>query len=93
MDSSDARLRRPDALVSGGTPLPLSWVSLGDSGRLVVQAPAIFLDLTLGSPSPFGTVDFFLGRLFGLGLVGRVCASVPTFFWWYSPSLVLGFAW
>ena len=33
----------------GGTPLPLSWVSLGDSGRLVVQAPAIFLALTLGS--------------------------------------------
>ena len=33
----------------GGTPLPLSWFSLGGSGRLVVQAPAIFLDLTLGS--------------------------------------------
>ena len=25
--------------------------------------------------------------------MGRVRASVPTFFWWYSPSLVLGFAW
>ena len=33
----------------GGTPLPLSWFSLGGSGRLVVQAPAIFLDITLGS--------------------------------------------
>ena len=33
----------------GGTPLPLSWFSLGGSGRLVVQAPAIFWDLTLGS--------------------------------------------
>ena len=33
----------------GGAPLPLSWVSLGDSGRWVVQAPAIFLGLTLGS--------------------------------------------
>ena len=30
-------------------PLPLSWFSLGGSCRLVVQAPAIFLDLTLGS--------------------------------------------
>ena len=28
-----------------------------------------------------------------LGLVGRVRASVPTFFWWCSPSLVLGFTW
>ena len=33
----------------GGTPLPLSWFSLDGSGRLVVQAPAIFLDITLGS--------------------------------------------
>ena len=33
----------------GGTPLPLSWFSLGGSGRLVVQVPAIFLDLTLGT--------------------------------------------
>ena len=33
----------------GGAPLPLSWVSLGDSGRWVVQAPALFLGLTLGS--------------------------------------------
>ena len=33
----------------GGTPLPLSWGSLGGSGRLVVQAPAIFLDIALGS--------------------------------------------
>ena len=33
----------------GGTPLPLSWVLLGDSGHLVVQAPAVFLDLALGS--------------------------------------------
>ena len=35
----------------------------------------------------------FLESLFGLGLVGRVRASVPAFFWWCSPSLVLGFAW
>ena len=33
----------------GGTPLPLSWGSLGGSGRLVVQAPAIFLGIALGS--------------------------------------------
>ena len=33
----------------GGAPLTLSWVSLGDSGRWVVQAPTIFLGLTLGS--------------------------------------------
>ena len=33
----------------GGAPLPLSWVSLGASGRWVVQAPALFLGLTLGS--------------------------------------------
>ena len=39
LDSSDARLRRPDTLASG-------------------------------APSPFVAVDFFLGRLFGLGLVG-----------------------
>ena len=32
----------------GGAPLPLSWVSVGDSGRWLVQAPAIFLDFTLG---------------------------------------------
>ena len=31
----------------GGVPLPLSWVSLGDSGRWVVQAPALLLGLTL----------------------------------------------
>ena len=60
LDSSDARLHRPDALASGRT-------------------------------SPFVAVDLFLGRLFGLGLVGRVRASVPPFFWWCSPSLVLGF--
>ena len=33
----------------GGAPLPLSWVSLGDSGHWMVQEPAIFLDRTLGS--------------------------------------------
>ena len=33
----------------GGAPLPLSWVSLGDSARWVVQAPALLLGLTLGS--------------------------------------------
>ena len=31
----------------GGAPLPLSWVPLGDSGRWVVQAPALFLGLPL----------------------------------------------
>ena len=45
----------------------------------------------LAAPSPFVAVDLFLGRLFGLGLVGRFRASVPPFFWWCSPSLVLGF--
>ena len=90
LDSSGARLRRPDALASGrtlsfflaedfflgrllglglvgswtlvicaeilsrflpsfgGTFLPLSWFSLGGSCRLVVQAPAIFLESYLG---------------------------------------------
>ena len=33
----------------GGAPLPVSWVSLGDSGRWVVPAPAVLLGLTLGS--------------------------------------------
>ena len=36
---------------------------------------------------------FFLGRLFGLGLVGCGPAWVPAFFWGNSPSLVLVFAW
>ena len=83
LDSSDARLRRPDALASGRTlsfcrrgflpwafvrtwvsrprpclgsylllvvlPFPCLGFRLANSGRLVVQAPAIFLDLTLGS--------------------------------------------
>ena len=31
----------------GGAPLPLSWVPLGNSGRWMVQAPALFLGLTL----------------------------------------------
>ena len=53
---------------------------------------AVLTPSPLATPSPFVVVDFFLGRFFGLGLVGRVRASVPTF-WWYSPSLVLGFAW
>ena len=33
----------------GGAPLPVSWVSFGDSGRWGAQAPAVFLGLTLGS--------------------------------------------
>ena len=33
----------------GGAPLPLSGVSLSDSGRWIVQVPAVFLGLTLGS--------------------------------------------
>ena len=83
LDSSDARLHRPDALASGRTlsfcrcgSLPWAfartWInrpcpclgssllvgvltflcpgfSLGDSGRWMVQAPALFLGLTLGS--------------------------------------------
>ena len=60
LDSSDARLHRPDALASGRT---LSFCRRGSL--------------------PWA--------LFGLGLVGRVRASVPPFFWWCSPSLVLGF--
>ena len=61
LNSSGARLRRPDALASGRT---LSFYRRG----------------------------FFLGRLLGLGLVGSDPASVPTFFWRYSPSLFLVFA-
>ena len=33
----------------GGAPFPLSWVSFSDSGRWIVQVPAVFLGLTLGS--------------------------------------------
>ena len=33
----------------GSAPLPLSWVSLSDSGRWIVQVPAVFLGLPLGS--------------------------------------------
>ena len=60
---------------------------------LLMLGCAVLTPWPLAAPSPFVTVDFFLGRLFGLGLVGHVCASVPTFFWWCSPSRVLGFAW
>ena len=35
----------------------------------------------------------FLVSLFRLGLVARVRALVPAFFWWCSPSLVPGSAW
>ena len=45
----------------GGTPLPLSWFSLGGSGHLVVQAPAIFLDLTLGSSLSLPVFTFAMG--------------------------------
>ena len=37
----------------GGAPLPLSWVSLGDSGRWVVQAPAPYWALPWVLPSRF----------------------------------------
>ena len=59
---------------------------------LTMLGCAVLTPSPLAAPSPFVVVDFFLGRFFGLGLVGRVRASVPTF-WWCSPSLVLGFAW
>ena len=78
-----------------------SW-STGSSGysrplgvpiwTLTMLGCAVLTPSPLAAPSPFVVVDFFLGRFFGLGLVGRVRASVPTF-WWCSPSLVLGFAW
>ena len=60
---------------------------------LLMLGCAVLTPSPLAAPSPFVAVDLFLGRLFGLGLEGRVCASVPTFFRWCSPSLVLGFAW
>ena len=60
---------------------------------LLMLGCAVLMPSPLAAPSPFVAVDLFLWRLFGLGLVGRVRASVPTFFWWCSPSLVLGFAW
>ena len=60
---------------------------------LLMLGCAVLTPQPLAAPSPFVAVDFFLGRLFGLGLVGRDHSSVPTFFWWYSPSLVLVFAW
>ena len=60
---------------------------------LLMLGCAVLTPWPLDAPSPFVAVDFFLGRLFGLGLVGRVRASVPTFFWWCSLSRVLGSAW
>ena len=118
LDSSDAWLRRPDALASGRTlsfcrrgflpwafvrtwvsrprlclgsylllvvlPLPLSWVSLGDSGRLVVQAHAIFLDLTLGFSLSLPVLDDGLRWLrFVLGCppsVASLWRLLPWFF-------------
>ena len=62
LDSSGARLHRPDALAFGRT------------------------------PPPFVAVDLFLGRFFGLGLVGRVRASVPPFFWWVLTFPCPGFS-
>ena len=58
---------------------------------LLMLGCTILTPYPLAAPSPFVAVDLFLGRLCGLGLVGRVCASVPPFFWWCSPSLILGF--
>ena len=46
---------------------------------LTVLGCAVLTPSPLAAPSPFVVVDFFLGRFFGLGLVGRVRASVPTF--------------
>ena len=48
---------------------------------LLMLGCAVLTPSPLAAPSPFVAVDLFLGRLFGLGLVGGVRASVPTFFW------------
>ena len=65
-----------------------SWILDSSDARL--RRPGA---LASGRTLSFCRRGFFLGHLFGLGLVGRVRASVPTFFWWYSHSLVLVFAW
>ena len=67
----------------GGAPLPLSWVSLGDSGRWVVQAPALFLGLTLGSSLSLPVLAAGLRWLFILGCspsVALLRRLLPWFF-------------
>ena len=68
----------------GGAPLPLSWVSHGDSGRWVVQAPALFLGLTLGSSLSLPVLAaglrwlrFILGCPLSVALLWRL---LPWFF-------------
>ena len=83
---------RPPFLVSV---CPSPFLGLGWLGHRFVAPPvtpgfwtllmlgcAVLTPQPLAAPSPFVAVDFFLGRLFGLGLVGRDHASVPSFFWW-----------
>ena len=83
----------PSPLLGLGWLVTGLWVLLRLLGfGLTMLGCAVLTPSPLAAPSPFVVVDFFLGRFFGLGLVGRVRASVPTF-WWCSPSLVLGFAW
>ena len=111
LDSSVARLRRPDALASGRTlsfcrhgflpwafvrlglvgrvrasvpTLSVSWVSLGDSGRWVVLAPAVFLGFKLGSSLSLPVLAaglrwlrFILG---GLPSVASLWRLLPWFF-------------
>ena len=72
----------------GGAPLTLSWVSFDDSGRWVVQAPAVFLGLTLGSSLSLPVLvaglrwlRFLLGGPPSVALLRRL---LPWFFVRYS---------
>ena len=77
-------------LVTGLWPhLQLLCVGLFWSLGCAVLTPS---PLAAPSPSISSPGFFFLGRLFGLGLVGCDPAWVPTFFWGPFPSLVLVFA-
>ena len=59
----------------GDAPLPVSWVSLGDSGRWVVQAPAVFLGPYLG----FFPLASSVGRWLGVVEVYPWLSSLRSF--------------
>ena len=68
----------------GSAPLPVSWVLIGDCGRWVVLAPAVFLGLTLGSSlslpvlaAGFRWLRFILG---GSPSVASLWRLLPWFF-------------
>ena len=72
-----------------GAPLPLSWISLSDSGRWVVQAPAIFLDLTLGSSLSLPVLTDGLRWLrFILGCPPSVASLWRLLPWFFVRSLL-----